>query len=711
MTTTVTLISRAADGTAGDYNPLFTNSPPVFSPDGTKVAFVSRATNLVPGDTNLKYDIFVKDVRTGAITLVSRASDGTIGNGDSDSPVFSPDGTKIVFSSTSSNLVAGDTNASADIFVEDLSTGAISIVSRASDGSLATGASTVPVFSPDGTKVAFRSQAAFVADDVNGAPDVYVKDLSTGAITLATRLADGSTRNGGTNPFPVFSPDGAKVAFDSSVYFVADANGNTEIYIKNLSTGAIDLVSRAADGTVGNGASQSPVFSPDGTKIAFYSGATNLVAGDTNNRRDIFVKDLNTNAVTLVSRASDGTIGDGDSYFPVFSADGTKIAFASQASNLVAGDTNGTQDIFVKDLTTGAITMISRAADGTIENGSGVSASFSPNGASLAFTSSADNLVAGTNPSFNIFVVSNNPAPTIIVGTAASETLTGTAATDVIYGLGGNDTLIGGFAAPGESNQLWGGSGSDTASYSAMAVSVTADLRGGATIGGVLVDTYNSIENLIGGSAGDVLIGTDPDNNILDGGAGSDVLYGLDGNDTLIGGTAAVGSYNQLWGGAGNDTASYAGTGGKVYASIEGSSAYVDSGGGYVITDAYNSIENLTGGSGNDTLIGDAGANRLQGGAGSDQLYGRGGADTFVYGAYSDSTVGGGYDTIADFQSGIDTLDLTALGLTAGQIQIATGGGSTSVYALHTPGAFNPATDLAISFIGANAINLADIQL
>jgi serralysin len=130
-----------------------------------------------------------------------------------------------------------------------------------------------------------------------------------------------------------------------------------------------------------------------------------------------------------------------------------------------------------------------------------------------------------------------------------------------------------------------------------------------------------------------------------------------------------------------------------------------------VVTAAYNSIENLIGGSGNDTLIGDAGANRLQGGAGSDQLYGRGGADTFVYGAYSDSTVGGGYDTIADFQSAIDTLDLTALGLTAGQIQIATGGGSTSVYALHTPGAFNPATDLAISFIGANAINLADIQL
>jgi Tol biopolymer transport system component len=711
MTTTATLVSRAADGTFGDSNPIFTNSPPVFSPDGTKVAFVSQATNLVPGDTNLKYDIFVKDLQTGAITLVSRASDGTIGNGDSDSPVFSPDGTKIIFSSTSANLVAGDTNASADIFVKDLSTGAITIVSRASDGSLGTGNSTVPVFSPDGTKVAFRSQAALVADDLNGAPDVYVKDLSTGAIALITRLADGSTRNGGSSPFPAFSPDGKTVAFDSGVFFVPDANGNTQVYIKNLSSGAITLVSRAADGTVGDGASQSPVFSPDGTKVAFYSGATNLVAGDANNHRDIFVKDLNTNAVTLVSRANDGTIGNGDSFFPVFSADGSKIAFVSQASNLVVGDTNGTQDIFVKDLTTGAITLMSRAADGTIENGSSVSASFSPNGASLAFTSSASNLVAGVAPTFNVFVISNNPAPTIIVGTAASETLTGTGATDAIYGLDGNDTLVGGFAALGESNQLWGGNGSDTASYAAMATGVTADLRGGATIGGVFVDTYDSIENLIGGSAGDALIGTDTDNNILNGGAGSDVLYGLGGDDTLIGGSAAAGSYNQLWGGAGSDTASYAGTGGKVYASIEGSDAYVDSGAGYAITDAYNSIENLTGGSGNDVLIGDAGANRLQGGAGADQLYGRGGADTFVYAAYADSTIGGGYDTITDFQSGADKLDLTALGLAATQVQITTGGGSTSVYAFHTPGAFNPATDLAISFTGANAITLADIQL
>ena len=93
----------------------------------------------------------------------------------------------------------------------------------------------------------------------------------------------------------------------------------------------------------------------------------------------------------------------------------------SQASNLVVGDTNGTQNIFVKDLTTGAITLMSRAADRTIENGSSVSASFSPNGASLAFTSSASNLVAGVAPTFNVFVISNNPAPTIIVGTAASK--------------------------------------------------------------------------------------------------------------------------------------------------------------------------------------------------------------------------------------------------------------------------------------------------
>jgi predicted extracellular nuclease/2',3'-cyclic-nucleotide 2'-phosphodiesterase (5'-nucleotidase family) len=318
-----------------------------------------------------------------------------------------------------------------------------------------------------------------------------------------------------------------------------------------------------------------------------------------------------------------------------------------------------------------------------------------------------ENLSVRSDTIYSAYV---NPAPSAAVGTAGNDALTGTSATDALYGLDGNDTLIGGTTQFGEYNQLWGGNGIDTASYAWTSSPVIADLRSGALMNGVLVDSYNSVENLTGGSGNDILIGTDTDANILSGGAGSDTLYGLAGNDTLIGGAAASGGVNQLWGGNGSDTASYLGTAGKVYATIEGSGAYVDSGSGYVLTDAYNSIENLTGGSGNDVLIGDSGANVINGGAAADVLYGRGGPDTFVYSAFSDSTVGGGYDTIADFQTGVDKLDLTALGLTSSsQIVIQSGGGSTSLYAVNSVGSFDPTADLAISFVGSNAVALSDV--
>jgi Ca2+-binding RTX toxin-like protein len=310
--------------------------------------------------------------------------------------------------------------------------------------------------------------------------------------------------------------------------------------------------------------------------------------------------------------------------------------------------------------------------------------------------SSIENLIGGS-------------ATSTLVGNDGSNVLTGGDGNDYLYGGLGDDTLSGGGVGSGP-NQLWGGGGVDTASYAGTADAVVADLRSGATIGGVLVDSYDAVENLAGGSGDDLLIGTDTEFNVLSGGAGSDVLYGLGEDDTLIGGSAAAGGVNQLWGGAGRDTASYLGTTGKVYASLESGGAYLDSGSGYVATDTYDSIENLVGGTGNDVLVGAAGDNAIQGGAGADILYGRAGIDRFVYGAFGDSTVGGGYDTIADFQSGIDKLDLSALAITSvGQIVIQSDGVSTSVYALHAVGAFDPATDLSISLVGANAITLNDI--
>ncbi|MFG1339985.1 VCBS domain-containing protein [Xanthobacter autotrophicus] len=415
----VTRVSTTAAGAQGNGY----SYSPVFSPDGTKVAFYSSASNLVAGGTNGAYDIFVKDLATGAVTRVSADAAGAQGNSSSYSPVFSPDGTKVAFYSYASNLVAGDTNGTYDIFVKDLTTGAVTRVSTDTAGTQGNYDSVIPVFSPDGTKVAFVSVASnLVAGDTNDTPDIFVKDLTTGAVTRVSTDAAGAQGNGGTNDL-VFSPDGTKVAFYSYAdnLVAGDTNNSADTFVKDLTTGAVTRVSTDAAGAQGNSYSSSPVFSPDGTKVAFYSNASNLVAGDTNGATDIFVKDLTTGAITRVSTDAAGAQGNYYSYSPVFSPDGTKVAFYSYASNLVAGDTNGSADIFVKDLTTGAVTRVSTDAAGAQGNYESYDPVFSPDGTKVAFYSLASNLVAGdTNGTTDIFV-KDITAPSVTSATLTDD--------------------------------------------------------------------------------------------------------------------------------------------------------------------------------------------------------------------------------------------------------------------------------------------------
>ncbi|MBR0708015.1 DPP IV N-terminal domain-containing protein [Bradyrhizobium liaoningense] len=387
-----TRVSTSATGAQADG----ASVQAVFSPDGTKVAFASYADNLVPGDTNGAPDVFVKDLSTGAITLVSTDASGVQLGGYQ--PIFSPDGTKLAFA------------AGADIFVKDLATGALTRVSTSASGEQADGFSTTnPIFSPDGTKVAFLSDADnLVPDDTDHLRDIFIKDLTTGAITLiAPNPYNGGPGNGGDeNGFtfpPSFSPDGTKIVFGSNTGF----GDTTEIYIKDLAIGTTTLVSVSASGARGDHGSFDPVFSPDGTKVAFYTFAETLVPGSNNNRiGNIVIKDLTTGAVTLVSTDADGIPqNNGEAQKPVFSPDGTKIAFYSSATNLVPGG-HGDQVIFVKDLVTGAITAVSTNGGFPWEFGGGSRLPvFSPDGTKVAFESLTSILVPGdTNKTYDIFV-------------------------------------------------------------------------------------------------------------------------------------------------------------------------------------------------------------------------------------------------------------------------------------------------------------------
>jgi len=411
------LISVASDGTQGNWGSNYSS----ISADGRYVAFSSVSSNLVAGDTNGSNDVFVHDRVTGVTTRVSVASDGMQGNGDSGDYTLSisADGRYVAFTSEASNLVVGDTYLCshpklplyncADVFVHDRVTGETTLVSVASDGTQANSESWLSSMSADGRYVAFGSTATnLVVGDTNGSSDVFIHDLVTGETTCVSVASDGTQGNNSSGGNSI-SADGRYVAFISAAsnLVVGDTNDTYDSFVHDRMTGETTRLSVASDGMQGNMGSWSTSISADGRYVAFTSEASNLVAGDTNGLEDIFMHDRQTGETTRVSLASDGSQANDLSRNPSISGDGRFVAFNSDASNLVVGDTNDTCDSFVHDRMTGETTRLSVSSDGMQGNkASGFTGiSISVNGRYVAFDSVSTNLVVGdTNDTTDIFV-------------------------------------------------------------------------------------------------------------------------------------------------------------------------------------------------------------------------------------------------------------------------------------------------------------------
>jgi Tol biopolymer transport system component len=406
---TTTRISVSSSGAQANGN----NAAAAISSDGRWVAFQSDATNLVPGDTNGRTDIFVRDRTAGTTARISVATSGAqaIGDsftGNSTDPAISGDGRFVAFVSDADNLVPGDTNASSDVFLRDRTAGTTTRISVSTTGAQGDYPSYEPTISADGRYVAYTSWATdLVSGDNNWSPDIYLWDRNAATTTRVSVSPTGGDTYGESRE-PAISADGRYVAFTSTSpdLTTPPTNNGFEIFVRDLATATTSALSYATNGAEANSDSFGPAISADGRYVSYYSYATNLVAGDTNGRYDIFIRDRVAGTTTRISVATGGAQANLDSYNSAISADGRYVVFDSAATNLVSGDTNGDLwDVYLRDRVTGTTTRMSVSTAGIQGDSQTDGPTISANGRLIFFGGVATNLVPNdTNSTSDVFL-------------------------------------------------------------------------------------------------------------------------------------------------------------------------------------------------------------------------------------------------------------------------------------------------------------------
>jgi hypothetical protein len=384
--------------------------PMGMSDDGRYITFSSYATNITDQVGHPSGNVYRFDKLAGFTELISVGTNGAEGNGTvgqimHTTRMISPNGNLILFSSTSSNLVPNDTNETADVFVRDV--GFFGMGATTTRVSLMNGSQIPKPVNPnapnlstslalgmsnDAQRILFMTKYPISAQDGNGTWDVYLYNRTSSQTTLvsanAAGVAVGST-------FATLSETGRYVSFLTGASLDGvDANGQNDVYRKDLDTGAIRFVSVGMNNTSPNGVAGFSTMSPDGRYVAFYSTAANIVNPDSNGAADVFVRDLTSNTVVRASTrpgfpdaASPGCL-----WFSI-SANGRYLAMGCEGNGLVPGDNNGFQDVFVKDLVAGDITLISRVAGGAAGDLPSGGPIISRNGNWITFASTASNFV------------------------------------------------------------------------------------------------------------------------------------------------------------------------------------------------------------------------------------------------------------------------------------------------------------------------------
>lgn len=378
------------------------------SADGRFTVFGSDADDLVPGDTNNTYDVFLRDEQENLTTRISVSTAGEQSRGNSawsGNPSMSADGRYVIFESLASNLVPEDGDTSADVFLRDTVTGETTLVST--DGS--SGKPRFPfsgdsAISADGRFAAYETTAALVGGDTDSERDVYLKELATGRTVRISEPFDGQPLR---DPYRGFdslavSPDGSHVLFSSAAENLVpgDTNGTLDVFVRDVAAGTTVRASVTGSGAQIDGASYGASMSADGRRVAFRSSAKNLQPGVLIVRTQVFVRDL-AEKTTTIAGVREGATPQGaeTSEDSDISPDGRHLVFQ------VIPSPGAKAALYVRDLDNGATRPLVTSLDGSPLDGDTTEARFSPGGHHVSFASDASNLVPGdTNGVKDIFV-------------------------------------------------------------------------------------------------------------------------------------------------------------------------------------------------------------------------------------------------------------------------------------------------------------------
>lgn len=374
------------------------NSQPAITGDGQIVLFASQATNLT---TENSAGIFLRNIEQGSLL---RLSAGT-------QPAVSRDGS--VFAFVQHNSASGETN----LFMQRLD-GSGSVYQADTDQTFGTAHECrSPSLTANGSQVFFAANRY-----VNGVFDIYRYRSGEGDV-IRVSSPDGVSGAQSNCSNPMVSDDGRFVVFRSAAgnLTAAGSNGVWQVFLwdRDAAQPQLTLISADASGNPSSADCSPPAISGDGSRVAFSCADETLVSGDGNNHADTFVYNTAAGSLTIASLAADGTAGNGPSSTTeaaALSGDGSFLLFASSASNLVAGDSNGSSDLFLKDLIGGFVQRVSVSSAGIEADGSSGSPCLSSDGSLMAYQSYATNLVTeDRNNALDVFAhdpnaLFNNPA-------------------------------------------------------------------------------------------------------------------------------------------------------------------------------------------------------------------------------------------------------------------------------------------------------------